>query len=128
MPATRIDTRKGWIGPRRAELLEALQRALLTGLIIPEQDRCITLTEHDGDCFMVPPNKGAAYMVIEIILFQGRSINAKRRLYRAIADEMRAFGAAETDIKIVLVEVAVENWGLGGLPASEIELGFEINV
>jgi phenylpyruvate tautomerase PptA (4-oxalocrotonate tautomerase family) len=41
---------------------------------------------------------------------------------------MRAFGAAETDIKIVLVEVAVENWGLGGRPASEIELGFEINV
>jgi phenylpyruvate tautomerase PptA (4-oxalocrotonate tautomerase family) len=128
MPATRIDTRKGWIGTRRAEVLEALQRALLTGLLITEQDRCIMLTEHDDECFMVPPNKGAAYMVIEIIVFHGRSIDAKRRLYRAIAQEMRAFGAAETDIKIVLVEAALENWGLRGRPGSEIELGFEVNV
>jgi hypothetical protein len=33
------------------------------------------------------------------------------------------------EIKIVLVEVAVENWGVrGGLPASDIEIGFMIDV
>jgi phenylpyruvate tautomerase PptA (4-oxalocrotonate tautomerase family) len=35
----------------------------------------------------------------------------------------------ETEVKTVLIEVPPENWGLqGGVPASELDLGFEIEV
>lgn len=128
MPATRIDTRRGWIGTRKAEVLEALQRALETGLRIPAHDRCIVLQEHEPDNFLVPPQVGPGYMVVEIVLFGGRSFDAKRRLYDAIAIEMAAFGLAPSDVKTVLVESSQENWGLRGKPASEIELGFKVDV
>lgn len=128
MPATRIETRRGWIGARRREIIEAVQRGLLTGLEIPETDRCIRLTEYDDDAMIAPPGKGVSWMVIEITLFSGRSLDAKRRLYAALTEELGAFGIPAADIKIVLVEVAPENWGLRGLPASEIDLGYRIDV
>jgi len=128
MPSTRIETRRGWIGDRRLEVIEAVQRALVIGLKIPEQDRCITLTEYDADAMIAPPSKGPTYSVIEIKLFSGRSLDAKRRLYAAIVDELSAFGAPAADVKVVLIESEPLNWGLGGLPASEIDLGFKIDV
>ncbi len=118
MPATRIETRRGWIGDRRADLIEAVQRALLAGLRIPEHDRCISLAEFDHDAMIVPPGKGACYMVIEIKLFSGRSIDAKRRLYAVLCEELAAFDIPAADIKTVLIESPPENWGIRGLPAS----------
>jgi hypothetical protein len=50
-------------------------------------------------------------------------------LYKAIVKNLSEIGVPATDIKIVVVEVPAENWGLrGGLPASEIDLGFKVDV
>lgn len=77
---------------------------------------------------IVPPGKGESYSVIEIKLFSGRSLDAKRRLYAAIVDELSVFDVPPSDIKVVLIESGPENWGLRGLPASEIDLGFKVEV
>ena len=46
-------------------------------------------------------------------------------LYRNLA----ALDVPPHDIKITLIETPPENWGLrGGMPASEIDLGFKIDV
>lgn len=128
MPSTRIDTRRGWIGDRRQAVLEAVQRALLTGLLIPETDRCIFLAEHDADATIAPPGRGPSYMVITITLFSGRSPAAKRRLYRALVDELAPLGVPATDVKTVLVEAPRGDWGFRGLPGSELKLGFKVEV
>ena len=128
MPSTRIETRRGWLGAQRREVLEAVQRALMAGILIPENDRCIRLVEVDADAMIVPPHVGERYVVIEISLFTGRSIEAKRRLYAALMTELKPFGLAAHDIKVILHEVPRENWGLRGQPGSEIELGFKVDV
>lgn len=128
MPSTRIETRTGWVGNRRQELIEAVQAALLDGLLIPREDRCVRLTEYDHDAFIVPTGKGATYTFIEVTMFSGRSLDAKRRLYCAVVEQLGRFGIPNSDIKIVLIEVPPENWGIRGLPASEIDLGFKIEV
>jgi len=128
MPSTRIETRRGWIDGQRGAVIEAVQKALITGILIPENDRCIRLAEYDADAMIAPPHVGPRYMVIEISLFTGRSIEAKRRLYAALVAELSPFGLAPNDIKVILHEVPRENWGLTGKPASEIELGFKVDV
>lgn len=128
MPSTRVETRRGWIGERRVELLEAVQRALVAGIAIPEQDRCVRLVEYDADAMLVPSHVVPHYMVIEITLFTGRTIEAKRRLYAALASELAPFGLASQDIKTILIEVDRPNWGLRGLPASEMDVGFKVDV
>jgi phenylpyruvate tautomerase PptA (4-oxalocrotonate tautomerase family) len=128
MPSTRIETRRGWLNGRQQDFMEAVQRALVEGIRIPEGDRCIRLNEIDADAFLPNPQKSRSYTIIEISLFSGRSIEAKRRLYAALVTELAPFGLAAPDIKVILHEVPRENWGLQGLPASEIELGFKVDV
>ncbi len=128
MPATRIDTREGWIGARRGELLDAVQRALVEGLRIPAEDRNIRLAEHPADGLLVPPDAGAGFTAIEVTLISGRSIDAKRHLYAALVAEFAAFGVEARDVRVILIEPPAENWGVAGRPASEIDLGFRIDV
>ncbi len=128
MPSTRIETPRGWLGERRRDFVEAVQRALVRGILIPEADRSIRLFEVDEDAIITPPHAGPRYTVVEITLFTGRSMEAKRRLYAALVEELAPFGLEARDIRTILVEVDRENWGLRGLPASEIELSFKVDV
>ncbi|MDH2400143.1 tautomerase family protein [Bradyrhizobium sp. SSUT18] len=64
---------------------------------------------------------------IEVVMFSGRSLEAKRALYKALVTNLSVLGVPATEIKIVLLEVPAENWGLrGGCPASEIDLGLKV--
>lgn len=128
MPSTRIETRAGWIGDRHEALIGAVQGALIEGIRIPENDRCIRIVEYPPHAFAPPPGRGQHYTVIEISLFAGRSLDAKRRLFAALARELSAFGVAPADLKVYLVEVPRENWGLGGKSAVDIEIGFKVEV
>ncbi|WP_407528265.1 tautomerase family protein [Methylobacterium oryzisoli] len=128
MPSTRIETRAGWLGERRRDLIEAVQAALIDGFLIPERDRCVRLLEFEPGAFIVPPDRGTSYMVVEVTLFSGRSLDAKRRFYRSVVERTGRLGVPASDIKIILLEVPPENWGLSGLPASEIDLGFKVDV
>jgi len=128
MPNTLIATRAGWIKDPAA-VIEAVQQALREALKIPEYDRTLRLTEHPPAHFAVPPERGEKYTLVEVTMFSGRSMNAKRALYQAIVRHLGAAGVPAADIKITLIETPPENWGLrGGLPASEIDLGFKIDV
>jgi phenylpyruvate tautomerase PptA (4-oxalocrotonate tautomerase family) len=128
MPSTRIETRAGWIAGRHEALIAAVQRALVEGILIPEGDRDIRILEYPPEAFAPPPGRGPAYTVIEISLFKGRSIEAKRRLYAKLAEALSAFGLGDRDLKIVLQESAREDWSVGGKALSDVELGFKVEV
>jgi len=128
MPNTKIETRVGWIEDPPA-LINAVQSALRDVLQLPEWDRTVRLIEHESTHFACPPGKGPRYTLLEVTMFAGRSMIAKRSLYKAIVQNLSALGVPDDDIKIALIEVPPENWGIrGGHPASEVDLGFEIKV
>jgi len=59
----------------------------------------------------------------------GRSLDTKRRRYQALIRNLAPLGIAAGDVKIVLVEPPMENWGIrGGVPTSEVDLGFEVKI
>jgi phenylpyruvate tautomerase PptA (4-oxalocrotonate tautomerase family) len=69
------------------------------------------------------------YTVVTVSAFAGRSLDAKRNLYRAIVRNLSDEGIAPDHVKILLVEIPRENWGLaGGQVGSEIDLGFKVEV
>jgi phenylpyruvate tautomerase PptA (4-oxalocrotonate tautomerase family) len=128
MPSTRVETRAGWLDGRHAEFIAAIQRALVEGIRIPAQDRDIRVLEYPSHAFAPPEGRGPHYSVIEISMFSGRTIEAKRRLYASLVRELAAFDLAPTDLKVVIHDVPRENWGLGGKAATDIELGFKVEV
>ena len=128
MPSTRIETRAGWIGDRHGSIIEAVQRALVEGIRIPEGDRFIRILEYPAQAFAAASDRGPTYTIVEISMFSGRSHDAKRRLYAALAREFAAFGVPASDLKIIIHDVPRENWGLRGHSAADIELGFKVDV
>jgi len=111
------------------ELIEAVQSALLTAINIPEWDRDVVVDLYDGNRRIVPAGKSERYTRIEIRLFSGRSMQAKRGLYQSIVQNLAVLGIPQNEIKIILFEIAAQNWGIqGGLPASEVDVGFRIDV
>jgi phenylpyruvate tautomerase PptA (4-oxalocrotonate tautomerase family) len=128
MPSTRLETRAGWIGERHAAIAEAIQQALVEAIKIPVEDRDIRITEHPAQAFFPPPGRAANYSIIEVTLFTGRSLEAKRRLFAALSAAMAQFGVGDNDLKVILIEVPRENWGLRGKSGVDIELGFKIEV
>ena len=128
MPNTRIETRRGWVADPSA-LIDAVHDALIEALRIPVSDRTLRLIEHEPERFSAPPGKGPRYTIVEITMFSGRSMDAKRMLYAAIVRNLGTLGVPPGDVKITLIDVPLENWGVrGGKPASEVELGFEVRV
>jgi phenylpyruvate tautomerase PptA (4-oxalocrotonate tautomerase family) len=128
MPNTLIATRAGWITEPGAAI-DAVQSALREALKIPEGDRTLRLVEYPASHFAVPSGRGEKFTLVEVTMFSGRSMGAKRALYQAIVRNLAALDVPPADIKITLIETPPENWGIrGGMPASEIDLGFKIGV
>jgi phenylpyruvate tautomerase PptA (4-oxalocrotonate tautomerase family) len=109
--------------------MEAIHSALREALKIPENDRDIRFNEYHPEDFQVPPEKTENYILVEITMFAGRSLQAKKELYRGIVTNLGKLGILGGDVFIVLHEVPLENWGIrGGIPASELDLGFKVDV
>ena len=129
MPFARIEVRKSRPAEEVAALMEAVYQALREALKVPEDDRQIRYIEHKPEHFAVPPEKTENYTLVEIALFPGRTLDAKRNLYRSIVRRLGELGIAPSDVFIILYEPPLDNWGIrGGLPASEVDLGFNLNV
>jgi phenylpyruvate tautomerase PptA (4-oxalocrotonate tautomerase family) len=131
MPSALIEIRRQYSQEEEIALIEAVHSAMREGLKIPEWDRNVRLLVHEPHRFAVPPNRDQPefYTHISIDLFIGRSLDAKRRLYQAIVRNLEPFGIPADHVKILLREIPRDNWGIrGGIPASEVDLGFEVNI
>jgi len=128
MPIAKIEVCRARPPEQVSALIDAGYQAQLEALRVPEDDKQIRYIEHRPEHFPVPPGKTANYTFVEIQLFPGRSLEAKRRLYSGIARRFGELGIQPADITIVLHEPPLENWGVGGKPASEVDLGFNLNV
>ena len=129
MPVAKIEVRKSWPGEAQQQLIEALHAAMVEALKTPPHDKQIRYVEHRPEHFAVPPQASENYTLVEIAMFVGRSLDAKRKLYQGIVRRFGELGIEPKDVFIVLNEIPKENWGIrGGVPASEVDLGFKIEV
>jgi phenylpyruvate tautomerase PptA (4-oxalocrotonate tautomerase family) len=129
MPLIRVEIREGWSRAEKARLLDAIHAAAVEALRIPDEDRTQILTEHPAEAFELPPGKGDRFTLVEVTMFAGRSLDTKRRLYRAVVTNLGRLGIPASDVLIVVHEAPLENWGVrGGTPASDVDLGFDVGV
>ena len=126
MPLVQIEVLKGRSASEKKALFDAVHDALVATVKIPEDDRVQRLIEHDKADFEAP---SAAFTIVRVTMFPGRSDEAKRALYKAIVGALESLGIPRNDVFIVLDEPPLENWGIrGGTPASEVDLGYELEV
>ena len=129
MPLVKISICKGRSREEKRVLLDAVHSALVDAFEIPIGDRHQILVEVEPDNFEYPEGKTKDYTIIEMTVFPGRSVEAKRKLYQNIVGNLQKLNIQPNDVLIVLKEPPLENWGIrGGYPANEVDLGFKLDV
>ena len=119
MPLTRVSLRRGKPAAYRTAILESLYRAMRETFDVPEGDRFMTISEHDGDDFAYGADylgirRGDDLVIIQITVSNTRPVVQKQKLYRRIAELLtESPGLRTEDIFINLVEVLPENWSFG---------------
>jgi 4-oxalocrotonate tautomerase len=118
MPLVRIDLRKGKDAAYRQEIGRVVYDAMV-GVGVPQKDRFQIVAEHDADDFLFDPSylgieRTQDLVIIQITWNEGRTLEQKQALYKAIADGLaKTPGIRPEDVFINLVEVRKENWSFG---------------
>lgn len=131
MPEVQIEVRRSYTQAQEEALIEAVHNALLEGFKIPKWDRNVRLIVHEPHRFQVSPklSQPESFTLVTIDAFAGRSLEAKRALYAAIVRNVGELGVPADHILILVREGPLENWGVrAGVPASDIDLGFKVDV
>jgi len=118
MPLVRISLLKGRSPELRRKIGDAIHRAMVETIDVPQHDRFQLLTEHEpGDLVYDSEYLGIArtdqIVMVQITMNLGRTLAKKRALFRRIADHLAALGVRREDLLVSLVEVAKENWSFG---------------
>jgi 4-oxalocrotonate tautomerase len=119
MPLTRVSLRRGKPAAYRQAILEGIYRAMRAVFDVPDEDRFMTITEHDEDNFSYSKNylgiaRSDDLVMIQLTVSNTRNVEKKKALFRRIVENLTADpGLRPEDILINLVEVLPENWSFG---------------
>jgi phenylpyruvate tautomerase PptA (4-oxalocrotonate tautomerase family) len=128
MPIVKIEVCRSRPLEQVQAMIDAVYHAQIEAFRLPAEDKQIRYVEHRPEYFPVPPGKTENYTFIEFQMFAGRSLSAKRQLYQGVVARFGVLGIQASDIIIVLHEPPLENWGIRGLPASEVDVGYDLDV
>ncbi len=119
MPLARISLRRGKPAAYRKAILEGVYRALRETFDVPEGDRFMIVSEHDGDEFVYDANylgikRTDDLVIMQITISNTRPRAQKQQLYQRIVERLTENpGLRSEDVFINLVEVLPENWSFG---------------
>jgi phenylpyruvate tautomerase PptA (4-oxalocrotonate tautomerase family) len=113
---------------RIPELSDAIHAAAVEALGLPPEKRFHRFIPLDQDCFIAPDDRTADYTIIEVSMFEGRSVETKKDFIRTVIGGLGAIGIAAADVEITITETPRSNWGIRGVPADELQLGYTVEV
>lgn len=117
------------IRARRKALSDAIHGAVMVALEYPPEKKFHRFIGLDDDSFIYPDDRGRDYTIVEVSLFEGRSVEAKRRLIRELFDRIETeVGVAPHSLEITIHETPRVNWGIRGSNAEDLALGYEVEV
>ena len=120
---------KSSLYPIREKLSDTLHACVVKAFQYPQNKRAHRFFYLDEGDFFYPEGRSDRYTIIEIALFEGRSIEAKKHLYQLIFQHFEEeLGIAPNDVEITLTETPTCNWGIRGKAGDELSLDYKIAV
>jgi phenylpyruvate tautomerase PptA (4-oxalocrotonate tautomerase family) len=115
--------------PIRKELSDIIHSCVVDALHFPVDKRAHRFFPLDAADFFYPAGRTERYTIIEISMFEGRSVQAKKHLLRLLMERIpEQFGIPTQDVEITITETPKNNWGIRGLPGDEVRLNYKIDV
>ena len=117
------------LNPLKAQLSDVIHSCIVDALQYPADKRAHRFFPLEASDFYFPAGRTQRYTIIEISMFEGRSVQAKKNLYRLLYERIEAkFGITAQDIEVTITETPKHNWGIRGLPGDEVGLNYKVDV
>lgn len=113
----------------KSELSNIIHTSVIEVLQLTPEKRFHRFFPLDKSDFYYPSDRSDNYLIIEISMFDGRSVETKKQLIRLlIKDINEKLNIPVYDIEITIFETPKHNWGIRGLPGDELNLNYKIEV
>ena len=113
----------------KRELSDTIHRCIVEALAFPENKRShrfIPLAEEDIYC---PVGRTHDYIIIEIMMMEGRKTETKKRLIRLLYERIRKeVRLSASDIEICILEQPAYHFGFRGMTGDEMLLDYKVEV
>ncbi|MBK0369871.1 tautomerase family protein [Flavobacterium agrisoli] len=115
--------------PIREKLSEILSECMFESFQFPKEKKAHRFIYIEEDSFFYFEGRTTKHTLIEISLFEGRSIESKKKLYQLLFEKLEnQLKITPMDLEITLFETPLYNWGIRGKSADELSLNYNINV
>ena len=131
MPSATVEVRRSYTQDEEVGILDAVHCAIVEAFKVSPVHRNVTFVVHAPHRFLGRTDclEPECLTNISIFLLPGRSIGAKRRLYRFLVERLETIGIPRACVLIRLHELAPQNIAVrGGQPICDIELGYTVSV
>ena len=119
MPLVRIDLSSAAPQTQGPAIGDLIYQAMMDVINVPKDDKFQVISRHAAQDLVHPQSYlgveySPGFVLIQITLNQGRSIELKKAFYKRVADDLHSqLGIRREDVFINLVEVVKENWSFG---------------
>lgn len=115
------------LNPIKATLSDIVHSCLQDAIGTPENKRFQRFFPLEAENFYYPKDRSNQYTIIEIFMFEGRSVPAKKKLTRLLFERInQQLNITVEDVEIVMIEVPKHNWGIRGIPGDELVLNYVV--
>jgi hypothetical protein len=117
------------LDPIKQRLSDVIHSCVMEALEYPADKRAHRFFPLERDDFYYPEGRTDCYTIIEISMFEGRSMEAKKRLMRLLFNKAASeCGITPQDLEITIFETPKHNWAFRGLPGDEHALMYRVDV
>lgn len=117
------------LNPVKARLSDIIHSCVVDALEFPTDKRAHRFFPLDAADFFYPSGRTERYTIIEISMFEGRSVETKKRLIHLLFERLHAgLGISPQDVEVTITETPKHNWGFRGLSGDEISLNYKVEI
>lgn len=115
--------------PIREKLSWTIHQCVMDALEMPEDKRAHRFFPLDREDFTMPGGRSDAYIIIEIAMIEGRTVETRKKLIRLLFARIRDEVSIEPqDVEICIFESPAVNWGFRGYHGDEVQLNYKVNI
>ena len=98
-------------------------------LSFPKEKKFHRFISFEKDEMFFPEDKTEAYIIIEIMMMEGRTVETKKALIKSLFHSINKEPKMDkNDIEICIIESPSCNWGFRGKTGDEIQLNYKVDV
>ena len=113
----------------KTALSEVIHLCVTEVLQLPKEKKFHRFFSMDEADMFYPSNRSHRYIIIEIMMMEGRTVETKKRLIALLFERIRKeTGIPSVDIEIVIQEAPAYQFGFRGMTGDEMLLDYKVVV